>query len=98
MAVSILCVMPPIMLLPPKWFFGRPGSAALPQATPFEQRAADYPVLSRSHGLNSRLKRLDRLVVSLPDAAAGDDSRSSRIKLTPSNAAPAIGREHRLND
>jgi hypothetical protein len=50
-------------------------------------------------GLNSRLERLDRLIVSLPDAAAaatGNDGGRSGIELTPSDDAAAIGREHRL--
>jgi len=58
------------------------------------------PVSSRDHGLNSRLKRLDRLIVSLPDPiapTAGNDGRRSGIKLTPSNAAPAIRQEYRLD-
>jgi len=59
------------------------------------------PVSSRDHGLNSRLKRRERLIVSLPHAAAttaSDDGRRSGIKLTPSNAAPAIRREYRLDE
>jgi hypothetical protein len=54
----------------------------------------------RDHGLNPRLKCLNCLIVSLPNAAAatpGNDGRRSSVELAPSNAAPAIGGKNRFD-
>jgi hypothetical protein len=71
---------------------------------PFNKFPPSDPVDGLSHdgsSLDSRLKRLHRLIVSLPDAAAttaGNDGGRSGIELTPSDDTAAIGREHRLEN